>query len=254
MEEQDDSAPEWLEEQEDSAPGGVETPKNIPRRIGLVLGAAGLLFMVSAVVLGLKYFDPLLDFGIGLQSEAPFVIELDAAGIEAELARLRGLPGETLPANLGTIAEAKTACITNLMVDKPGPKAMAAATRLFVVLFAARKRTSEQVGGERRYQKIGQGTSGCAGSGLQRGRAPDLFRAGARCRRVGLPRLRKNRRHGGNQRQAGQHLLWRAGRGVALFKARWDRVARYCRAAHLSRDKSPIRPPTASSIRSSACS
>jgi hypothetical protein len=97
--------------------------------------------MISATVLALKHFEPSLGFGTGILSRPPFVIELDAAGIDAELARLRGLPGETLPANLGKIAEAKTACIAKLMVDKPDPKAMAAATRLFVVLFAVRKRT-----------------------------------------------------------------------------------------------------------------
>lgn len=141
-----------MEEQEDTAPLEGERPKNIPRRIGLVVGTVGLLFVICAAALGLKHFGPSLDIGIGFPSASPFAIDLDAAGIDAELARLRGLPGETLPTNLGVIAEAKTACIADLMVDKPGPKAMAAATRLFVVLFAARKQTESPLIDPRFYK------------------------------------------------------------------------------------------------------
>lgn len=135
-----------MEEQEDTEPREGERPKNIPRRIGIALGAVGMVAMISAVALGLRHFEPALGFGTGYLSRTPFVIELDAAGIDAELERLRELPGKTLLANtglanLGEIAAAKTACIANLMVDRPDPKAMAAATRLFVVLFAVRKRT-----------------------------------------------------------------------------------------------------------------
>jgi hypothetical protein len=141
-----------MEEQEDTAPLEGERPKNIPRRIGLFVGAVGLLFVIGAAAMGLRHFGPSLDIGIGLSSASPFVIELDAAGIDAELARLRGLPGETLPTSLGVIAEAKTACIANLMADRPDPKAMAAATRLFVVLFAARKRTESPLIDPRFYE------------------------------------------------------------------------------------------------------
>jgi hypothetical protein len=152
VEEQEDAAPNGVEEQEDAAPDGVEGQGNTTRGIGIVLGMAGLLAVIVAVLSVSGHLDPMNGVWRPGQSETSFVITLDPVAIDAELARLRGLPGETLPANLGRIAQGKTACIVQLMVDKPGAKAMAAATRLFVVLSAARQRTESPLIDPRLYE------------------------------------------------------------------------------------------------------
>lgn len=152
MEEQEDTAPHGAEEPEDAAPDGVEEQKSASRGIGLVLGMAGLVAVIVAVLSVSGHLDPMNGVWWPSQSKAGFVITLDPVAIDAELARLRGLPGETLSTNLEKIAQAKTACIVQLMVDKPGAKAMAAATRLFVVLSAARQQTESPLIDPRFYE------------------------------------------------------------------------------------------------------
>jgi hypothetical protein len=128
-----------MEEQEDTAPDGVGEQKNPPRGLGIVLGMAGLLMMVVAGMFVFGFFGPVSEAWRPGRSNAEFAITLDAAGIDAELARLRGLPGEPLPADLGALASARVACTIELLAERPGAAAIEAASRYFVILSAIRK-------------------------------------------------------------------------------------------------------------------
>jgi hypothetical protein len=128
-----------MDEQEDTAPDGVEAQKNTPRGIGIVLGIAGLMMMTVAGMVVFGFFGPVSEAWRPGRSNAPFAITLDAAGIDAELARLRGLPGEPLPADLGAVARARVACTVELLAARPGPAAVEAASRYYLIVSAMRK-------------------------------------------------------------------------------------------------------------------
>jgi hypothetical protein len=111
-------------------------------RFGFFLGTLGLGLLIVAVITSVRYLDPTSGPQGAGQPGYRFAVELDAAQIDAELMRLRALPGETLPANLGVVAGAKTACIVAVMGDKPNKAAIEAATRYFTVVFAIQERAA----------------------------------------------------------------------------------------------------------------
>lgn len=101
---------------------------------------AGLLIAVAAAFFVFGGIDKLREAGWLDTLKPRFTISLDAAEIDAELARLRELPGETLPVDLGAVASARVSCTVDLLVDRPGAEAMEAANRYFLIEFAARKK------------------------------------------------------------------------------------------------------------------
>ena len=111
-------------------------------RFGLFLGTVGLGLLIVTGITAYKFLGPAGGLQIGGQSQFRFVVELDAAQTEAELARLRGLPDAALPATLGVVAGAKTACVVGLMADKPNAAAIEAARRYFTVVFAIRDKVA----------------------------------------------------------------------------------------------------------------
>jgi hypothetical protein len=147
-----------MEEQEDTAPYEVDEEKGASRGIGIVLGIAGLLMMAAAGLIVSGIFGPLDDLRIPGLASARFEIALDAAGIDAELGRLRELPGETLPANLGAVASARVACTVDLLAQRPGTVAIEAAGRYFLIVFAMRKQVSSPLI-DPRIREISLGTA-----------------------------------------------------------------------------------------------
>ena len=111
-------------------------------RFGLFLGTGGIALLLVAVVTSIKYLDPSAGLGGDGPARMRFVVEVDPVQIDAELARLGELPDGALPANLGVVAGAKTACIAEIMGDKPNKAAIAAATRYFIILSAIRNRVA----------------------------------------------------------------------------------------------------------------
>jgi hypothetical protein len=111
-------------------------PRQTARYVGVVLGLLGICAVIVAGVFGAKYFEAAIAPFLG---DKPFEITLNEAEVEAELDRLRALPGAPLPADLGAIADARVACATQLLADRASDKAKAAAARYFVILFAARR-------------------------------------------------------------------------------------------------------------------
>ena len=111
-------------------------------RFGLFLGTVGLGLLIVTGIAAYKVLGP----GGGLHTDGQFkyryVVELDAAQTEAELARLRGLPDGALPATLGEVAGAKAACVVGMMSSKPNAAAIEAARRYFTVVFAIHDKVS----------------------------------------------------------------------------------------------------------------
>lgn len=108
--------------------------------IAEILGVIGLAVAIVAGLFASGYFGPVDEISWPGGSGEEFQITLDAAQIDAEIARLRGLPGDPLPVSLGAVATARVACTRDLMADRPGPVATEAANRYFLIVLAARKR------------------------------------------------------------------------------------------------------------------
>jgi hypothetical protein len=101
---------------------------------GIAVGTIGLGMVIIAGIFALK------TFGSGGDSvervEARFMSHLSEAQINAELDRLRGLPGEPKPANVGQIADAMVGCTVELLTGQPDSKAQEAGRRYFAVIHA----------------------------------------------------------------------------------------------------------------------
>ena len=105
---------------------------------GIAVGTIGLGMVIIAGIFALK------TFGSGGDSvervEARFMSHLSEAEINAELDRLRGLPGEPKSANVGQIADAIVSCAAEMMTGKPTAKAQEASRRYFTVVHAINER------------------------------------------------------------------------------------------------------------------
>jgi hypothetical protein len=107
-----------------------------------LVAVVGLAILVAAGLSGSGYLGQISEFSWPGKSTPQFAISLEPAEIDAELARLRGLPGGGLPADLGTIANARVNCTVAFLEAPPGAAARNAAFRYYLIILAMRKNVS----------------------------------------------------------------------------------------------------------------